>query len=93
MYKVSITHFLIKYCVMHQLISTTPTLRFGVSRFTLRACARGKEILPRVHGAKDKAILPRAHAQGVTQSVCLSVVVVVVVVTKFARSPLLGVCA
>ena len=41
--------------------------------------------------------LPRAHAQGVKQSVCMSVVVVVVVVvvvgTKIARSRVLGVCA
>ena len=38
--------------------------------------------------------LPRAHAQGVKQSVCTSVVVVVVVVgTKIARSRVLGVCA
>ena len=40
------------------------------------------------------ALLPRAHAQGVKQSVCLSVVVVVVVIgTKIARSRVLGVCA
>ena len=41
-------------------------------------------------------MLPRAHAQGVKQSVCMSVVVVVVVVvvgTKIARSRVLGVCA
>ena len=39
-------------------------------------------------------LLPRAHAQGVKQSVCMSVVVVVVVVgTKIARSRVLGVCA
>ena len=40
-------------------------------------------------------LLPRAHAQGVKQSVCLSVVVVVVVVvcTKIARSRVLGICA
>ena len=37
--------------------------------------------------------LPRAHAQGVKQSVCPSVVVVVVVGTKIARSRVLGVCA
>ena len=39
--------------------------------------------------------LPRAHAQGVKQSVYMSVVVVVVVVvgTKIARSRVLGVCA
>ena len=37
--------------------------------------------------------LPRAHAQGVKQSVCMSVVVVVVVGTKIARSRVLGVCA
>ena len=39
--------------------------------------------------------LPRAHAQGVKQSVCPSVVVVVVVVvgTKIARSRVLGICA
>ena len=39
--------------------------------------------------------LPRAHAQGVKQSVCLSVVVVVVVVVgmKIARSRVLGICA
>ena len=36
--------------------------------------------------------LPRAHAQGVKQSVCMSVVVVVVG-TKIARSRVLGVCA
>ena len=40
-------------------------------------------------------LLPRAHAQGVKQSVCPSVVVVVVVVvaTKIARSRVLGVYA
>ena len=40
-------------------------------------------------------MLPRAHAQGVKQSVCPSVIVVVVVVvgTKIARSQVLGVCA
>ena len=40
-------------------------------------------------------LLPRAHAQGVKQSVCPSVVVVVVVVvgTKIARSRVLGICA
>ena len=40
-------------------------------------------------------ITPRACAQGVKQSVCPSVVVVVVVVvgTKIARSRVLGVCA
>ena len=37
------------------------------------------------------ALLPRAHAQGVKQSVCMSVVVVVG--TKIARSRVLGVCA
>ena len=40
-------------------------------------------------------LLPRTHAQGVKQSVCLSVVVVVVVVvvgTKIARSRVLGIC-
>ena len=36
--------------------------------------------------------LPRAHAQGVKQSVCPSVIVVVVG-TKIARSRVLGVCA
>ena len=39
-------------------------------------------------------LLPRAHAQGVKQSVCPSVVVVIVVVgTKIARSRVLGICA
>ena len=38
-------------------------------------------------------LLPRAHAQGVKQSVCLSVVVVVVVSTKIARSRVIGICA
>ena len=41
-------------------------------------------------------LLPRAHAQGVKQSVCMSIVVVVVVVfvgTKIARSRVLGICA
>ena len=40
-------------------------------------------------------LLPRAHAQGIKQSVCPSVVVVVVVVvgTKIARSRVLDVCA
>ena len=38
------------------------------------------------------ALLPRTHAQGVKQSVCPSVVVVVVG-TKIARSRVLGVCA
>ena len=37
-------------------------------------------------------LLPRAHAQGVKQSVCMSVVVVVVG-TKIARSRVLGICA
>ena len=37
------------------------------------------------------ALLPRAHAQGVKQSVCMSVVVVVG--TKIARSRVLSVCA
>ena len=41
-------------------------------------------------------LLPRAHAQGVKQSVCPSVVVVVVVVIvigmKIARSRVLGIC-
>ena len=38
-------------------------------------------------------LLPRAHAQGVKQSVFLSVVIVVVVVgTKIARSRVLGIC-
>ena len=38
--------------------------------------------------------LPRARAQGVKQSVCLSVVVVVVVIgTKIARSRVLGIYA
>ena len=43
----------------------------------------------------DFTILPRAHAQGVKESVCPSVVVVVVVVvgTKITRSQVLGVCA
>ena len=36
-------------------------------------------------------LLPRAHAQGVKQSVCPSVVVVVG--TKIARSRVLGICA
>ena len=40
------------------------------------------------------AFLPRAHAQGVKQLVCPSVVVVIVIVgTKIARSRVLGVCA
>ena len=38
-------------------------------------------------------LLPRAHAQGIKQSVCPSVVVVVVVGTKIARSRILGICA
>ena len=42
-------------------------------------------------------LLPRAHAQGVKQSVCPSVVVVIVVVvvvgTKIARSRVLGIYA
>ena len=44
---------------------------------------------------RDHTLLPRAHVQGVKQSVCTSVVVVVVVVvgTKIARSRVLGVCA
>ena len=37
--------------------------------------------------------LPRVHAQGVKQSVCLSVVIVVVVSIKIARSRVLGVYA
>ena len=41
------------------------------------------------------ASLPRAHAQGVKQLVCTSVIVVVVVVvgTKIARSRVLGIYA
>ena len=43
-----------------------------------------------------KLLLPHAHAQGVKQSVCLSVVVIVVVVvvvgTNIARSRVLGIC-
>ena len=41
-----------------------------------------------------KLSLPRAHAQGVKQSVCMSVVVVVVVVVrmKIASSGDLGIC-
>ena len=46
---------------------------------------------------KSCILLPRTHAQGVKQSVCLSVVVIVVVVivvgTKIARSHILGICA
>ena len=42
-------------------------------------------------GEMVKGSLPRAHAQGVKQSVCLSVVVVVG--TKIARSRVLGICA
>ena len=38
-----------------------------------------------------RTFLPRAHAQGVKQSVCPSVVVVVG--TKIARSRVLGICA
>ena len=39
--------------------------------------------------------LPRAHAQGVKQLVCMSVVIVVVIIigTKIARSSVLGICA
>ena len=33
------------------------------------------------------------HAQGIKQSVCLSVVVVIVISTKIARSRILGICA
>ena len=45
------------------------------------------------HAYVGTLFLPRAHAQGVKQSVCPSVVVVVVVVgTKIARSRVLGVC-
>ena len=43
------------------------------------------------------ALLPRAHAQGVKQSVCPSVVVIVIIVvvvgTKITRSRVLGICA
>ena len=47
-----------------------------------------------MHVFYSRLFLPRAHAQGVKQSVCMSVVVVVVVVgTKIARSRVLGVCA
>ena len=39
-------------------------------------------------------LLPRAHAQGVKQLVCPSIVIVIVVVgTKIARSQVLGTCA
>ena len=49
---------------------------------------------PRVYTHNNQILLPRAHAQGVKQSVCPSVVVVVVVVgTKIARSRVLGACA
>ena len=43
-------------------------------------------------GLPVSLLLPRAHALGVKQSVCTSVVVVVVG-TKIARSRVLGVCA
>ena len=49
-----------------------------------------------MHSRPSYYLLPRAHAQGVKQSVCLSVVVVVVVFvfsTKIARSRVLGICA
>ena len=45
-----------------------------------------------IGGATSSESLPRAHAQGVKQSVCLSVVVVVVG-TKIARSRVLGINA
>ena len=40
-------------------------------------------------------LLPRTHVQGVKQSVCTSVIVVIIVVvgTKIARSCFLGICA
>ena len=41
----------------------------------------------------ETCLLPRAHAQGVKQSVCTSVVLVIVVGTKIARSRVLGICA
>ena len=45
-------------------------------------------------GLSPYKLLPRAHAQGVKQSVCPSVVIVVVVVgTKIARSRVLGIRA
>ena len=47
--------------------------------------------LPQVE--PENHFLPRAHAQGVKQSVCPSVVVVVVVGTKIAIYRVLGVCA
>ena len=52
------------------------------------------DFLPNLEPQHTKYSLPRAHAQGVKQSVCPSVVVVVVVVsTKIARSRVLGICA
>ena len=45
-----------------------------------------------LYNSTSLSLLPRAHAQGVKQSVCPSVVVVVVG-TKITRSQVLGVCA
>ena len=45
-----------------------------------------------IYGPAWFQFLPRAHDQGVKQSVCPSVVVVVVVGTKIARSRVLGIC-
>ena len=57
--------------------------------------AIGPGYLAGIRNRQVAILLPRAHAQGVKQSVCMSVVVVVVVVvgTKIARSRVLGVCA
>ena len=51
------------------------------------------QVSERLHGGPE--FLPRAHAQGVKQSVCMFVVIVVVIVvgTKIARSRVLGIYA
>ena len=47
-----------------------------------------------LHHLRYMTLLPRTYAQGIKQSVCPSVVVIVVVIgTKIARSRVLGICA
>ena len=53
--------------------------------YWIQNCIGRHPDLPRV------CLLPHAHVQGVKQSVCLSVVVVIG--TKIARSRVLGICA
>ena len=60
-------------------ITSDPTTYYWVTRTAMK---KGMSVF---------TLLPRTHAQGVKQSVCLSVVVVIG--TKIARSRVLGICA